>query len=95
VFPGSPADKAALGPGMMITNVNGARFSAAAMRDALKRAKSGTAPIQLAATNNSEHANYSLDYHGGERYPALERVASKPDVLTQIISPTTNMAVKK
>jgi hypothetical protein len=72
----------------MITNVNGAKFSGAALREAIKRAKTATTPIQLLATNNSEHATYALDYHGGERYPVLERDASRPDVLTQIISPT-------
>jgi predicted metalloprotease with PDZ domain len=86
VLPGSPADKAKLGPGMVVTNVNGAKFSGAALREALKRGKTDKAPLQLAATNNSEHATYALDYHGGERYPVLERDASKPDVLTAIIS---------
>src|SRR3989442_9166918 len=28
---------------------------------------------------------YKLDYHGGERFPHLERDASKPDLLDQII----------
>ena len=87
VFRGGAADQAKLGPGMVVTNVNGAKFSGAALRDALKRGKTDKAPLLLAATNNSEHATYTLDYHGGERYPVLERDASKPDVLTQIISP--------
>jgi hypothetical protein len=28
-----------------------------------------------------------LDYHGGERYPVLERVPGSPDRLGQIIEP--------
>jgi hypothetical protein len=28
-----------------------------------------------------------VDYHSGEKYPHLERDSSKPDLLTEIISP--------
>jgi len=28
-----------------------------------------------------------IDYHGGERYPHLERVDSKPDLLEKILQP--------
>jgi hypothetical protein len=27
----------------------------------------------------------SIDYHGGEKYPHLERDSSKPDLLSEII----------
>jgi len=90
VFPGGAADKAKLGPGMVVTNVNGAKFSGAALREAIKRAKTDKGPIKLAASNNSEHAEYALDYHNGERYPVLERDAAKPDLLGAIIRPANS-----
>jgi predicted metalloprotease with PDZ domain len=88
VFPGGAADKAKLGPGMMVTNVNGAKFSGAALREAIRRAKTDKAPIKLSATNNSEHAEYALDYHDGEKFPVLERDGSKADLLSMIIAPS-------
>jgi hypothetical protein len=30
-----------------------------------------------------------LDYHDGEKYPLLERDASKPDLLSEILKPRT------
>ena len=30
---------------------------------------------------------FKVDYHGGHKYPVLERDSSKPDLLTQIITP--------
>ncbi|MEK7824621.1 MAG: hypothetical protein AAB290_06240 [Candidatus Eisenbacteria bacterium] len=44
-------------------------------------------PLELLA----EHANYfrtfRLDYHQGAKYPVLERLAGRPDVLGAILSP--------
>jgi hypothetical protein len=28
-----------------------------------------------------------MDYHGGERYPALERQPGRPDILSEIVAP--------
>jgi len=33
------------------------------------------------------YESYRVDYHGGLRYPHLERDAAKTDLLTAIISP--------
>lgn len=34
--------------------------------------------------NEEYFRSYRIDSHGGERYPHLERVESKPDVLGEI-----------
>ena len=34
--------------------------------------------------NEEYFRSYRIDYHGGERYPHLERVDGKPDVLGEI-----------
>jgi predicted metalloprotease with PDZ domain len=77
--------KAGIGPGMKVVAVNGRRFSADVLRDALKSAKTGTAPIELLVENTDYYKAYKIDYHAGEKYPHLVRDDSKPDLLTEIL----------
>jgi predicted metalloprotease with PDZ domain len=84
---GMPAAKAGIGPGMKLVAVNGRRFSADVLCDALKAAKNSSDPIDLLVENTDYYKVYKLDYHGGQQYPHLVRDESKPDVLTQIIKP--------
>jgi len=81
---GMPAAKAGIGPGMRVVAVNGRRFSADALRDALR---DSSAPLALLVENTEYFKTYNLDYHGGEKYPHLVRDSSKPDVLSEIIKP--------
>jgi hypothetical protein len=37
--------------------------------------------------NSDFFKTYGVDYHGGERYPYLERDAAKPDILSKTIKP--------
>ena len=82
---GMPAAKAGIGPGMRLIAVNGRQFSPEVLRDALKSAKTGTAPIELLVENTDYYKTYKLDYHAGEKYPHLVRDASKPDLLSDIL----------
>jgi predicted metalloprotease with PDZ domain len=82
---GSLAAKAGIGPGMKVVAVNGRRFSPEILRDAIKSAKTGTAPIELLVENTEYYKTYKLDYHGGESYPHLVRDESKPDLLSDIL----------
>jgi predicted metalloprotease with PDZ domain len=82
---GEAAAKAGIGPGMKVVAVNGRRFSPEILRDAIKVAKNGTAPIDLLVENTDYYKTYRLDYHGGETYPHLMRDDSKPDLLTDIL----------
>ena len=38
--------------------------------------------IELLAENGEFYKTYRLDYHGGDRFPHLERIAGKPDLLS-------------
>ena len=87
VIYGGPAYKAGIGPGMKITAVNGTEFSAEELKNAIDGAKSGAKPIQLIVSNGSDVETYSIDYHGGSRYPHLERDTSHPDYLSEILHP--------
>jgi predicted metalloprotease with PDZ domain len=81
---GLPAAQAGIGPGMKLVAVNGRRYTAEVLRDALRAGKSDTAPLELLVENTDYFKTYKLDYHGGERYPHLVRDESKPDLLSEI-----------
>src|SRR5271155_1182854 len=81
---GMPAALAGIGPGMQLIAVNGRRYSAQTLRDALKAGKGSSAPLDLLVENTDYYKTYRLDYHGGERYPHLVRDESKPDLLSEI-----------
>jgi predicted metalloprotease with PDZ domain len=87
VIPGLPADRAGVGPGMKLLAVNSRRWKPELLRTAIKEAKVGTAPVELLVENGDVFKTCRLDYREGERYPFLERDASKPDVLAEIIKP--------
>ena len=83
VIPGSPAAQAGIAPGMRLLAVNGRRWTPEILREAIRRAKSGKEPMELLVENAEYFHAYRVDYHGGERYPHLER-NGKPDLLTEI-----------
>jgi len=83
----SPAYKAGLGPGMKIVAVNGRQYTTALMHDAIRNSKTSKSPIQLIVENTGYYRVVQIDYHGGELYPQLKRVDSKPDLLDQILEP--------
>lgn len=84
---GMLAAKAGIGPGMKVIAVNGKKFSADVLRDALRTGKISSAPLELLIENTDYYRTFKLDYHGGEKYPHLVRDESKPDELTEIIKP--------
>jgi predicted metalloprotease with PDZ domain len=85
VIPGSLAERAGLAPGMQLVAVDGRKWSPDLLRDAIRRAKDGKEPIELLAQNGDYFRTYGIDYHGGERYPHLELISGKTDVLTEIV----------
>src|SRR6266404_7324015 len=78
---GMDAARAGIGPGMKLLAVNGRRFTPQVFRDALSAGKNGSQPLQLLVENTDYFRTFSLDYHGGEKYPHLVRDDSKPDLL--------------
>jgi predicted metalloprotease with PDZ domain len=84
---GGPAWEAGLGPGMKIAAVAGRAWTADILPDAIQAAKGSTAPIEIAAQQGDVLRTFRVSYHDGERYPHLERDASKPDLLVPILAP--------
>lgn len=72
---GSPAFDAGLVGDAKIVAVNGAAWSDQVLRDAITAAKTTTTPLTLTVLRNEKYAEVAIDYHGGLRYPWLERIA--------------------
>ena len=85
VNPNLPAFKAGIAPGMKIVSVNGRAWSTDVLHEAIVSARGGTAPIEVVVENGSFTETYKVNYHGGERYPHLERDNTKPDLLGDVI----------
>jgi predicted metalloprotease with PDZ domain len=94
VLPGSPADRAGIIQGTKLVAVDGRAWSAKLLRAALKTAVTNSAPLSLLTVNDDYYQTFTVDYHGGEKYPVLERDAAKPDWLDAIIQPLTPAPVK-
>lgn len=82
---GSAAWKARLAPGMTIVAVNDRAFSPSVWTDAITAAKGTTAPILLHVDQGSWFESIAVDYHGGLKYPHLERLPNTPDMLSEIM----------
>ncbi|HEX4073988.1 MAG TPA: hypothetical protein VHX49_01175 [Candidatus Acidoferrales bacterium] len=80
-----PAYKAGIGPNMKIAAVNGQQYSQDTLIDAIEGAEGTTAPIRLIVANGAQVEMHQVDYHGGLRYPHLERDSSHPDYLGEIL----------
>jgi len=83
----SPAFNAGITRGAKVLAVNGVGYDADGMRRAITNAKTDTHPIQILLQDGDRFDTVSIDYHGGLRYPRLERIPGTPDLLSQIYSP--------
>ena len=83
---GSPAFKAGLAVGTQIVAVNGVSFDADTLKQTLRDGATGTAPIEILLKADRHYRTARIDYHGGLRYPHLERVAASPDYLGAILT---------
>lgn len=82
----SPAFNAGLGTDTTIVAVNDLAYDKDTLEDAVKAAKDDKAPIQLLVKEFNRFRTVNLDYHGGLRYPHLERIDGTPDRLTKILA---------
>lgn len=88
VYWDSPAFKAGLAPGMSVVAVNGRAYSAALLREAIKAAHDeASAALDLLVRDADTYRTVSVDYHGGLRYPRLERIEGTADRLSAILKP--------
>ncbi len=81
------AFKAGIAPDMHLEAVNDQKYTPALLRETIIAAEKNQQPIKLLLKRGDEFITVSLDYHGGMRYPHLERVANTPDRLDAVLAP--------
>jgi len=91
VIPDSPAAKAGVPPGSKLIAVNGRHWNYDRLRDAVRESKQRKS-VELIVEAGEFVTLRRLTYADGERFPHLERVQGKPDLLTPIITPLTGPA---
>lgn len=81
----SPAFKAGLSPGTQIVAVDAVAFDPDRFKEVIKAAQHSTAATSLIVREGDRFRTVALDYHGGLRYPHLERDPSRPALLDAIL----------
>ncbi|MEO6041343.1 MAG: peptidase M61 [Croceibacterium sp.] len=84
-----PAFKAGIVSGAQIVAVGGAPYSADVIRRAVTAAITGHEPIQLLVKRNDRIETVPIEYHGGLRYPWLERAGNAETGLDRLLAPRT------
>ncbi len=82
---GGPAFEAGMSSGLKVIGVNGRVYKQELLDDAIKGSKESTEPITLLAVEDDYIRTFTINYHGGEKYPHLVRVSEKPDYLDELI----------
>ena len=73
--------------GATIVSINGRAYTNDLFRQAIREARGGHDPIRLLVKRGDHYRELNLDYHGGLRYPALERVGGGPSSLDALLAP--------
>lgn len=81
-----PAFEAGLTVGTQIVAVNGFSYDADRLREIVKLSKDAPSPVELIVKNGDRYRTIKLDYHGGLRYPHLERNEGVPARLDAILA---------
>ena len=83
----SAAFKAGLVPGDQILALNGRAYDADSMKAAIKAAAGqGPAPV-LTVKAGDVYKTVTLDWHGGLRYPRLQKTGNGPGTLDALLAP--------
>ncbi|MDE2079813.1 MAG: M61 family metallopeptidase [Burkholderiales bacterium] len=83
-----PAFAAGLPTGATLVAVNGVPYDADVLQQAIRDAAApGAGAIALLVKADNRYRTVSVDYHGGLRYPHLERVPGTPDLLDAVLTP--------
>ncbi|NHZ36068.1 M61 family metallopeptidase [Massilia rubra] len=79
--------RAGLSGNSSIVAVNNRAYKPEVLKAAVKAARDGKAPIELLVRKGGNFRTVALDYHGGLRYPRLERIPGSKDRLDAILQP--------
>lgn len=83
----SPAFAAGLTVGDTIVAVDGEAFTPDALKAAIAAAKGTKTPVPLMVKKGDHYRTVALDYHGGLRYPRLEKTGTGEGGLDRLLAP--------
>jgi predicted metalloprotease with PDZ domain len=81
------AFKAGITPEMQLIAVNDQKYTPELLRETIFAVEKNQQLIRLLLKRGDEYRTVSIDYHGGMRYPHLERVEATRDRLDAILEP--------
>ena len=82
-----PAFKADIINGTKIVAVDGLAYSRDRIEAAVQVAADGKTPVRLLVERGGRYRNIAIDYHGGLRWPHLEKSGSGPDWFDRLLAP--------
>ena len=83
----SPAFKADIVNGTKIVAVDGVSYSKDRLEAAVRGATDGTMPVRLLVERGGRYRQIDIAYHGGLRWPHVEKVGSGPDWFDRLLAP--------
>lgn len=89
-----PAWRAGFVPGMTVLGLDGRKITKEVLLDAVRMSGTRTTPIEFLVDNADFFRTLSVDYHDGARFPVLQRVKGRPDILSRILKPKTAHALR-
>jgi len=84
-----PAFNAGIVNGASIVAVNGEAYGEERIKDAIEAAAKETGPIELLVKRGSRFMTVPVDWHGGLRYPWLEKAVNGAAPLDRLLEPRT------
>ena len=80
------ARRAGIAPATRLIAVNGRQYTSTLLRETVDATAKNTEPTELLIKDGDFYKTHRIDYHGGSRYPHLERNEGRPDLLSAIIT---------
>jgi predicted metalloprotease with PDZ domain len=80
------ARRAGIAPATKLIAVNGRQYTSTLLRETVDASAKNSEPIEFLIKDGDYYKTHRIDYHGGSRYPHLERNEGKPDLLSVIIA---------
>lgn len=82
-----PAFKADIVNGTKIIAVDGTSYSKDRLETAIRDATDGKTPVRLLIERGGRYRQIEIDYHGGLRWPHLEKTGGGPDWFDRLLAP--------
>ena len=81
-----PAFKNDIVNGSKIVAVDGMTYSKDRLEAAIRTATDGKTPVRLLVERGGRYRNVDIDYHGGLRWPHIEKTGTGPDWFDQLLA---------